>query len=98
MYFVYFVSNSIGESVCSTFKKTNAHTGVRKLQFSGNPVSQWNEICRLGRVFPKLESLVLAKCPLKAVEPIPRPSSSSSECSESNSESEDPPHQYFQLV
>lgn len=88
------------ESVCSTFKKTNAHNGVKKLQFSGNPVSKWHEICRLGRVFPNLESLVLAECPLKAVEPIPRPGSSSSECSSDNasssSESEDPPHQYFQ--
>lgn len=93
---------SIGESVCSTFKKTNAHNGVKKLQFSGNPVSKWHEICRLGRVFPNLESLVLAECPLKAVEPIPRPGSSSSECSSDNasssSESEDPPHQYFQYV
>jgi len=87
------------ESVCSTFKKTNAHSGVKKLQFSGNPVSKWHEICRLGRVFPNLESLVLAECPLKALEPIPRPGSSSSECSDnasSSSESEDPPHQYFQ--
>lgn len=92
----------IGESVCSTFKKTNAHNGVKKLQFSGNPVSKWHEICRLGRVFPNLQSLVLAECPLKAVEPIPRPGSSSSESSSdnasSNSESEDPPHQYFQCV
>ena len=91
----------IGESVCSTFKKTNAHNGVKKLQFSGNPVSKWHEICRLGRVFPNLESLVLAECPLRAVEPIPRPGSSSSECSDNNSsssESEDPPHQYFQYV
>lgn len=37
----------------------------------------------------------------RAVEPIPRPGSSSSECSDngsSSSECEDPPHQYFQFV
>lgn len=62
-----FISLKLGESVCSTFKKTNAHSGVRKLQFSGNPVSEWHEICRLGRVFPNLQSLVLAECPLKYV-------------------------------
>lgn len=55
----------LGESICSSYKKTNAHSGVKKLQFSGNPVSEWHEICRLGRVFPNLESLVLAECPLK---------------------------------
>lgn len=54
-----------GESICSTYKKTNAHDGLKKLHFNGNPVSRWNEICRLGRVFPNLKSLVLAECPLK---------------------------------
>lgn len=54
-----------GDSTCSTYKKTEAHEGVKKLHFTGNPVSEWNEICRLGRVFPNLQSLVLAECPLK---------------------------------
>lgn len=54
-----------GDSTSSSYKKTNAHEGVRKLHFTGNPVSEWSEICRLGRVFPKLESLVLAECPLR---------------------------------
>lgn len=53
------------DSTSSSYKKTNAHEGVRKLHFTGNPVSEWSEICRLGRVFPKLESLVLAECPLR---------------------------------
>lgn len=56
-----------GDSTSSTYKKTEAHEGVKKLHFTGNPVSEWNEICRLGRVFPNLESLVLAECPLKYV-------------------------------
>lgn len=53
------------DSTSSMYKKTNAHNGVRKLHFTGNPVTDWAEICRLGRVFPRLESLVLAECPLK---------------------------------
>lgn len=59
-------------------------------------MSEWNEICRLGRVFPKLEALVLAECPLKAVEAIPRPVSSSSDNSDTAiNENEQPPHAYF---
>lgn len=53
------------DSTSSTYKKTIAHAGLQKLHFTGNPVSDWAEICRLGRVFPKLEALVLAECPLK---------------------------------
>lgn len=47
------------------YRKTNAHEGVKKLHLNGNPITDWVEICRLGRVFPKLETLVLAECPLK---------------------------------
>ncbi|XP_037050302.1 tubulin-specific chaperone cofactor E-like protein [Bradysia coprophila] len=85
------------DSTCSTYKKTDAHEGVKKLHFTGNPVSEWNEICRLGRVFPNLESLVLADCPLKAVEPIPRSSScgSDSDLSSEPSDNQDPPHAHF---
>lgn len=57
--------NFTGDSTSSNYKKTNAHPGVTKLHFTGNPVSEWLEICRLGRVFPNLEALVLAECPLK---------------------------------
>lgn len=60
------------DSTSSAYKKTNAHEGVRKLHFTGNPVSEWSEICRLGRVFPKLESLVLAECPLRAIAAAPK--------------------------
>jgi hypothetical protein len=57
-----------GSSCCNEYRKTtNAHEGVRKLHLNGNPITDWNEICRLGRVFPKLEALVLAECPLRFV-------------------------------
>lgn len=56
-----------GSSCCNGYRKTNAHEGVRKLHLNGNPIRDWNEICRLGRVFPKLEALVLADCPLRFV-------------------------------
>ena len=48
-------------------KKTSAHEGVKKLHLTGNPITDWTEICRVGRVFPNLEALVLADCPLKWV-------------------------------
>lgn len=85
------------DSTSSMYKKTNAHSGVKKLHFTGNPVQDWAEICRLGRVFPKLESLVLAECPLRAVEYVPRPSSCSSDKSTEDEEC-DPPHEYFKSL
>lgn len=44
--------------------------------FIGNPVSTWFEVCKLGRAFPNLESLVLAECPLQSLmTPPPSPDS-----------------------
>jgi hypothetical protein len=58
-----------GKSFTSVFdngcKQTKAHDGVKKLYLNGNPISDWSEICRLGRLFPNLETLVLAECPLR---------------------------------
>ena len=55
-----------GSPCCNGYRKTTiAHEGVRKLHLNGNPISDWLEICRLGRIFPHLESLVLADCPLR---------------------------------
>uniref|UniRef100_A0A182TCD5 U2A'/phosphoprotein 32 family A C-terminal domain-containing protein n=1 Tax=Anopheles maculatus TaxID=74869 RepID=A0A182TCD5_9DIPT len=45
--------------------QTDPHGGVRKLHLTGNYISEWGEICRIGRVFPQLEALVLADCPLR---------------------------------
>ncbi|XP_076633989.1 tubulin folding cofactor E like protein mlt [Colletes latitarsis] len=48
-------------------KSENGNDSVRKLHFTGNPVEVWNEISKLGYVFPNLESLVLAECPLRSL-------------------------------
>jgi hypothetical protein len=49
------------------------YRNVKKLHFTGNPVATWQEICKLGLVFPSLEALVLAKCPLQSLDPAPVP-------------------------
>lgn len=77
----------------STFKKVPAHTGVKKLHFTGNPVEDWREICRLGRVFPNLETLVLAECPLRSIEPISPTDSVKVVADDMNNR--ESPHKYF---
>ncbi|CAL8109764.1 unnamed protein product [Orchesella dallaii] len=37
---------------------------VKKLMFDDNPISSWEEISKLGDVFPSLEHLSLTSCPL----------------------------------
>ncbi|XP_059609039.1 tubulin-specific chaperone cofactor E-like protein [Phlebotomus argentipes] len=81
------------DSVCSMYRKTSAHEGVRKLHFTGNPVTEWLEICRLGRVFPNLESLVLADCPIKSLE-----SSNTATSAASDDNNCDSPHAHFQSL
>lgn len=46
------------------YRKKHKHQGIRKMHFTGNPVSHWKEVCKLGYAFPNLESLVLAECPI----------------------------------
>lgn len=57
---------------CSTagqkYKKISPHKALKTLHFTGNPVEKWPEICRLGRIFPHMENLVLADCPIRAIE------------------------------
>lgn len=48
--------------------KKHKHLGIKKLHFTGNPVSQWKEICKLGYAFPNLESLVVANCPINSLD------------------------------
>lgn len=48
-------------------KPENGNSSVKKLHFTGNPVEVWNEISKLGYVFPSLESLVLAECPIRSL-------------------------------
>lgn len=51
-----------------SYKRKHKHLGVRKLHFTGNPVSKWGEICKLGYAFPNLESLVVANCPIQSLD------------------------------
>lgn len=44
------------------------HCALRALHFQSNPVEDWFNLCRLGRVFPELESLVIANCPVKSLQ------------------------------
>lgn len=50
------------------YRKKHKHPGIRKLHFTGNPVSHWKEVCKLGYAFPNLESLVLAECPIESLD------------------------------
>uniref|UniRef100_A0A182N2A2 Ubiquitin-like domain-containing protein n=1 Tax=Anopheles dirus TaxID=7168 RepID=A0A182N2A2_9DIPT len=68
--------------------QTDPHGGVRKLHLTGNYISEWGEICRIGRVFPQLEALVLADCPLRSLNPT------DSQGNENDEES----HKYFQQL
>ncbi|XP_050677473.1 tubulin-specific chaperone cofactor E-like protein [Leptidea sinapis] len=47
------------------------HEKLKKLHFSGNPVSSWREISKLGYAFPNLETLLVNDCPLSTLEPDP---------------------------
>ncbi|XP_030383795.1 tubulin-specific chaperone cofactor E-like protein [Scaptodrosophila lebanonensis] len=72
-------------------KYTKAHPTLKTLHFTGNPIEQWQEICRLGRLFPALESLVLADCPIKSLKDEAEPSTMSNDSSTASTES----HKYF---
>lgn len=80
------------------------HNGVKKLHFTGNPVSEWCEICKIGRAFPQLEWLVLADCPISSLDnssPCSSPdrnqySRSESECEGSPSRTS--PHDSFRKL
>ena len=44
------------------------HLYLKKLHLTGNPIEYWSEIIKLGYVFPNLESLVLAECPIRSLD------------------------------
>lgn len=48
-------------------KPENGNDSLKKLHFTGNPIEVWNQISKLGYVFPNLESLVLAECPIRSL-------------------------------
>lgn len=47
------------------------HEQLKKLHFSGNPISSWREISKLGYAFPNLESLLVNDCPITSLAPDP---------------------------
>lgn len=49
------------------YRGQHSHPKLRKLHFTGNPVRQWWQVCKLGYAFPNLESLVLANCPIDSL-------------------------------
>lgn len=73
-------------------KKTEAHHGIKKLHLTGNHISEWSEICRVGRLFPNLEALVLADCPLSSL------SSNQPETNESNATANNSSHDHFKSL
>lgn len=50
------------------YKKNHKHDGIKKVHFTGNPISKWSEICKIGYAFPSLEYLVVASCPIKSLD------------------------------
>lgn len=46
------------------YKLKTPYDKLKTLYFRKNPVKNWSDICQLGRVFPSLETLVLAECHL----------------------------------
>lgn len=73
-------------------KKTEAHHGIKKLHLTGNHISDWSEICRVGRLFPNLEALVLADCPIRSL------NSTENETSESNATAVSNSHDHFKTL
>lgn len=73
-------------------KKTDAHHGIKKLHLTGNHISDWSEICRVGRLFPNLEALVLADCPIRSL------SSSENETIEPNATAPSNSHEHFKTL
>lgn len=47
------------------------HEQLKKLHFSGNPVSSWREICKFGYAFPNLETLMVNDCTIITLDPDP---------------------------
>lgn len=65
----------------------NGNDSLKKLHFTGNPVEVWNEISKLGYIFPSLESLVLAECPLRSLALVDNRNSNEEMCPKKESES-----------
>ncbi|KAF5293868.1 hypothetical protein FQR65_LT10971 [Abscondita terminalis] len=98
-----------GEFECNCpkvdYKKNHKHDGIKRVHFTGNPISKWSEICKIGYAFPSLESLVVANCPIETLDveneeeelkTNPNLSRSESECE--SGEKGDTPHDSFRKL
>lgn len=47
---------------------SHKHSIIKILHFTGNPIVNWREVCKLGYAFPNLETLVLAECPIQSLD------------------------------
>jgi len=83
------------DSTSSVYKKTVAHDMVKKLHLTGNLIEDWNEIARVGRLFPNLESLNLADCPIKSLDPT---CDSETSTSQNNNKLLTSPHEPFKKL
>lgn len=83
---------------CSCPTENYKHSEVKRVHFTGNPVNEWKEICKLGYAFPNLELLVVADCPLKSLDVDKGEESkrSESECESDNHS--DSPHNSFRKL
>ncbi|CAH0686311.1 unnamed protein product [Spodoptera exigua] len=66
------------EAQCEACSRLNSdvntepvHEQLKKLHFSGNHVSSWREISKLGYAFPNLETLLVNDCPITTLAPDP---------------------------
>lgn len=50
-----------------THKMNKPHKRLKTLYFRKNPTRSWTDICRFGRIFPSLESLVVSECPIAVI-------------------------------
>uniref|UniRef100_A0A1A9W2G9 Ubiquitin-like domain-containing protein n=1 Tax=Glossina brevipalpis TaxID=37001 RepID=A0A1A9W2G9_9MUSC len=76
-------------------RKIPPHTALKTLHFTGNPVEKWTEICRFGRIFPCLEKLVLAKCPIKAIALVDDSNEGDPTNNRHNQRANDASHEFF---
>lgn len=83
------------------YKQRHKHLGVKKVHFTGNPVSKWKEVCKLGYAFPNLEYLVVANCPIESLDVDGEENSNGGRRTESESEAEErseSPHDSFRQL
>lgn len=84
---------------CRIYKLKHKHKVIKILHFTGNPIQDWKEVCKLGYAFPNLESLVLAECPIKSLDvEHPCRECSNKNCEERETDSTPAPYDAFKSL